>query len=443
MVPDDPDRRAARRWARGNQSVLSGNRVRIAAQLIDTKSGAHLWSEAYEEELEDIFGIQLAIATQIADTLQAEFSPSEKQRVAIQITTNPDAYAHYLRALSLWGNFAPTEPVHEALDDAIAADPNFATALAYKAWVHGIEATFGRVWFGPSFNADAQWRFITLAEQYAQRALALDEEQALAHVAMSTVHGVHRNWAADLASMERAYALSPNDYRVVHQMGWRYASTGRVDEGLQLSRHSVELNPGDFANIWNFGQLLYFEQRFEEMKRLRMRRGFGAMAEARNPGAGLSGLAFWYGLIGDAEAAKRVSRIAQSELPSGILHPSDQFWLHMATKDYDLAIRHLDSVIATGFPAGFAAMPNTPISTPFATANNSKIWYAEQDSRFNPPAGSDCLASGPGRERKLAGTNQDFCFLPQSRRFGLWALTSASDPKTMVYSPRVGSASRI
>ena len=107
----------------------AGNRVRITTQLIDAVSGAHLWSEAYEEDLEDIFGIQLAIATRIAGTLEAEFSPAEQARVANRTTDSPEAYAHYLEARTLFVNFRPTEPVHEALDAAIAIDPDSISQL--------------------------------------------------------------------------------------------------------------------------------------------------------------------------------------------------------------------------------------------------------------------------------------------------------------------------
>jgi TolB-like protein len=71
----------------------AGDRVRITAQLIDAASGAHLWSEAYERQLQDIFGVQLDIATQIADALKVELSPGEAADIATRVTENQEAYA--------------------------------------------------------------------------------------------------------------------------------------------------------------------------------------------------------------------------------------------------------------------------------------------------------------------------------------------------------------
>ena len=97
------------------RTVMSGSvryaseRVRILIELIDAATGEQLWSEAYEDNLQDIFGIQLAIATQVADSLQADFLPQERARVGTRTTKNPVAYTHYLRALNNWGSFHHTE----------------------------------------------------------------------------------------------------------------------------------------------------------------------------------------------------------------------------------------------------------------------------------------------------------------------------------------------
>jgi TolB-like protein len=117
----------------------AGNRVRITAQLIDGESGTNLWSEAYEEDLENVFGIQLDIATQIAGTLEAELSPTERERIARRATDSPEAYTHYLRALNSWGTFAPTSAIHRELEAAVELDPDFAAALAFDSTVYALE----------------------------------------------------------------------------------------------------------------------------------------------------------------------------------------------------------------------------------------------------------------------------------------------------------------
>jgi len=361
----------------------AGRRVRITAQLIDAVSGTHLWSAAYEEDLEDIFGIQLEIATRIADTLEAEFSPAEKERIASRATTNPDAYAYYLQAKSSWGDFAATGSIHEALDAAIILDPRFATALAFKAWMYGIEASFGQFYSGAAFDANAQQRFISLAEHHARRSLELDDEQALAHAALSLVHLASQRWQAASQSTVRAYALNPSDYMVLQQAGWDHASRGKFDEGVRLVERAVELNPADVANIWNSGQLFYWLERWEDAKRqaslvttLAPDASFGyamlaqasahtgdsesvrlngAMAEARNPTLDdLKSIALAYGRIGDLDAARRIFDLANAGDESTIPDLGWQFSMHMAVKEYDTAVSYLERAIDENFPIRMA-----------------------------------------------------------------------------------------
>ena len=113
----------------------AGNQVRVTAQLIDGDSGTHLWTEDYDGDLADIFGIQSDIATRIAMALEAELLPSERESLEKQPTDSLDAYALFLRARNepAGGSFGGSAGVVTAvtlLDAALALDPEF--ALAYS-----------------------------------------------------------------------------------------------------------------------------------------------------------------------------------------------------------------------------------------------------------------------------------------------------------------------
>jgi TolB-like protein len=356
----------------------AGDRVRITAQLIDAQSGAHLWSEAFEEDLEDVFEIQLRIASRIADTLDAEFSVVERERMAVRPTEDAEAYTHYLRAVSSFGNFAMIGPMHEALDEAIAADPAFASALAFKSWLHTIEAIAGPLFVGPGFNIDDQRRSIDLAQGYARRTLELDDRQAQAHLALAWARMLNRNWKAAFERFDRAYSLNPNSYFAVNNAAWTSLYRDDVELAIELVERSVELNPADFANQNNASELFYIAERWEDARRqaelvtkLAPDAAYGfaslalanarlgdaagvrasaAMAEARNPNLHeYAKIAQAHSLIGDSGQAKRIFDAASAGDESVTRNPVFHYEMRMAIKDWEGAVSYAEKALLEGF----------------------------------------------------------------------------------------------
>jgi TolB-like protein/Flp pilus assembly protein TadD len=358
----------------------AGNRVRITAQLIDATTGAHLWSEAFEDDLEDIFGIQLAIATRIADALEAEFSPAEQQRVGNRTTDSPEAYAHYLRAVSSYGSFRPSQPVHAALDAALALDPEFDTALAFKAFVYGVEGTTPELVNVPAYNAETVRRARALADDYARRALALNPEEGRAFHAMSLAQFGRREWQAALESAERAYTLSPNDYLIAFWMGRLLALAGDEEEGIALQRRALELNPNDMFAVWALGvtyeELGRWQESLDQYRivaavapdviqaqgglalssyfsgDLQTTRDIAARFESQGDSLdSLIASAGLYGrLLGDAKAARRVFDLAVAHPQYDTLNAGLKFGLYSAVKDGERAIGYLERMVDGNFP---------------------------------------------------------------------------------------------
>ena len=122
----------------------AGDRVRITAQLIDVTTGGHLWSEAYDRDLEDIFSIQSDIALNITKAMKAEFAVAEQQAIATRPTDSAEAYSEYVKALQLLGQVPmPLGAGLAHLDRALELDPNFAKALGYTAEAYGVAASLG------------------------------------------------------------------------------------------------------------------------------------------------------------------------------------------------------------------------------------------------------------------------------------------------------------
>ena len=343
----------------------AGNRVRISAQLIDPKTGVGIWSDVFEEDLKDIFGIQLAIATEIATALEAELSNSVRRRIGKQVTADPDAYGYYLLALSKQMNFAAMEPVNEALEKAIALDPEFATAMAFNAWVHAVQANVSR-FRGAAYGPESTAFHMQKALRYAETAIALDEEQAYAHMV--------------LGNHERALALKPNDYRVLSTIAAASRfSEKRYDEGIAMMERSIELNPADAANVQWLSEHLYRIERWPEailqaqnVIRIAPGMSFGhahlakvasmagqadlarasaETAESLDPDTySIVDIVTAYGRIGDEAAARRLFERTYDEGKAAIADPFWQYRMHAAIGRTAEAMDFLILMVEQSFP---------------------------------------------------------------------------------------------
>src|SRR5262249_25891858 len=146
----------------------AGGKVRVNAQLVDTRTDKHLWAQTYDRDLADVFVIQSEIAKAIADQLQAKLSPEEKAAIKHKPTDKLKAYDLYTEAkrlLTVWiGSKDAKESITRAitlLDQATKQDPSFAVAYCYAAMAH-IYMHF--------FNVDRTPTQLTAAKQAVDRA---------------------------------------------------------------------------------------------------------------------------------------------------------------------------------------------------------------------------------------------------------------------------------
>src|SRR5206468_4149804 len=124
----------------------AGGKVRVNAQLVDTRTDKHLWGQTYDRDLADVFAIQSEIAQKIADQLEAKISPREKAAIAEQPTKDLAAYDLYVRATSLIDEAAYANEEDQRakdyfqavdwLNQAVARDPGFLVAYCRLAEAH-------------------------------------------------------------------------------------------------------------------------------------------------------------------------------------------------------------------------------------------------------------------------------------------------------------------
>jgi eukaryotic-like serine/threonine-protein kinase len=209
-----------------------GNRVRITAELVNTRNGFHLWSETYERELQGVFAVQDEITRSIVNALKVKLAvslPAHEQR-------NTEAYELYLQGL-FFSNKSSEADLRRALNffkSALEKDPKFS-----RAWT-GI----AKVWY---FLADV---YVKPLEAYptsreaALKAIALDENDAEAHCYLSEAKRV-LDWdlAGADAELKRALELDPNSAPAHFFSALVPLFRGELKEGLRLVLEAKKLDP--------------------------------------------------------------------------------------------------------------------------------------------------------------------------------------------------------
>ena len=233
----------------------SGERIRITAQLVDGATSAHVWSQTYDRDLKDIFGVQSEIAAAVAQSLQVTLTT--RDRLGLGETNSPQAFEHYLQGRYLLNRRGAldVEISRGHFERALRIDPNYG-----RAWV----GLAGAIWIG--FDADqaiapdalAKWR------EAVERALAFAPNLAEAHVRASQYYWLTGDTRAADKHFKRALALNPSDSLVLGVSAGEAILHGRFDEGISLQRSAVAVDPLSAVNHHNLGSYLTGTGQWEE-----------------------------------------------------------------------------------------------------------------------------------------------------------------------------------
>ena len=205
----------------------AGSRVRITAQLIDAETDRHLWAERYDRELADIFAIQDEVTSSIVSILPGRVAAAAHDRVQRKPPENLAAYECVLAGKLLHHRAAraDNEEAQRMLDRAIALEPGYAHARAWKACVLGQSCVYG-------WCADVEATMRTVIKE-ATLALSLDENDSDVHRILAAVNLLRRDYDKALYHQERALALNPNDDLIVVQQGEVLTWIGQADQGIE------------------------------------------------------------------------------------------------------------------------------------------------------------------------------------------------------------------
>jgi len=237
----------------------AGNRVRVTAQLISAEDGYHLWSETYDQELQDVFKVQDEIARSIVKALRIELGAEEKEALVEPETEDVEAYTLYLKGRFFFYRYQEAD-LHRSLEQfrkALEHDPGYGRAYA------GIADTLMQLaddWVPPD-------EAYPEAMEAARKAIALDESLAEAHTALGKVLGWFE-WDFDGAELALRRAVSANPrYADAHwALGTILPPNGQLDEAIEEMRAALSIDPLTPNFTYFLARFLMFGRYLDEAK---------------------------------------------------------------------------------------------------------------------------------------------------------------------------------
>jgi len=247
----------------------SGKRIRITAQLIDARSGFHLWSETYDRELDDIFAVQDEIATAISDALKVKLALDTAVGEAVQPTiikaANSDAYEAFLRGRELI-HLRGQENLEDAvshLERSLRLDNNFAPAHAQLA----IATTM--LVDNPSAHGTLSLEEVRRkAIPHLERALELEPNLAEAHGGLALLAGFSGDPLAKLEYARRAVELNPSYSDAMNWLNNALSDLGRYEEREAIFKQALATDPLNIMLRQNYAGRLGFRHEIERSHEL-------------------------------------------------------------------------------------------------------------------------------------------------------------------------------
>lgn len=243
------------------------NRVRVTAQLIDTRTDLHLWAEHYDRDIADVFAIQSEIAEAIADQLRAKLSSGERAALKRPATTNVEAFDLASRARALYvdtsNQVQASKKLPEAarlLEQAVKRDPTYLAAWCFLARVHG-----DIYWQGHDHTSAR----LALAHAALEAAAHLQPDAGEVHLGLADYyyHGF-RDYAQARRELDAARKSLPNNPEVFEYSGYIDRREGRWSDATRNLERALEVDPRNFLTLQQLALMFQMQHRYAEEARI-------------------------------------------------------------------------------------------------------------------------------------------------------------------------------
>ncbi|MCZ6917823.1 MAG: protein kinase [Gemmatimonadetes bacterium] len=215
----------------------AGDSVRITAQLVVPDPERHLWAQAYERSLEDLFALQSEVAMAVARAIEAELTPQDEARLVSVTAVDHEAHDAYLRARyhHAQGTVEGFQQAIRYYTEAIDRSPDFAVAHAGLALSLHLLGVYGG---GPVQQTEPR------AKRHAEAALQLDEGLAEAHAVLAGIRSMFDwDWPGAERAYRRALEVDRNSASARQWYAYHLSAMGRGTEAVGQARRGLELDP--------------------------------------------------------------------------------------------------------------------------------------------------------------------------------------------------------
>ncbi len=216
----------------------AGGTLRITTQLVDVRSGYHLWSERFDRSIEDVFAIQDEIGKNVVRALKVTLTENERRVIAKVPTTDVEAYDLYMRAIQRYHEMTNQglSYARNLLTSAIIRDPNY--ALAYC----GLSDCYSMMW---TFY-DHDHSNIEHALMASRKALELDPELAQAHASYGLALSLDKRYDEAEKEFVAAIDLAPKLYEAYYFYARSLRPQGKLSEAAEMFEKAAEVRPEDY-----------------------------------------------------------------------------------------------------------------------------------------------------------------------------------------------------
>ena len=237
----------------------SGDQIRINAQLADGGSGVQLWAERFDGTLADVFALQDHVNRRIVSALEINLTLDDKRVLEQVETDSPEAYDLLLLGLERVNRFTRESNIEarELFQQAASVDPGYARAYANISMTHGSDALFQ--W------TDDREESIRLGLEFADKALAMDDNLVQGHQTRSVIYLLKREHLIALEEANKTIRLHPDYVDGQATLAFIQSFSGRLEEALESLQRARKINPrstGVYLEIE--GRSLFLLGRYDE-----------------------------------------------------------------------------------------------------------------------------------------------------------------------------------
>ncbi|MHC4807904.1 MAG: tetratricopeptide repeat protein, partial [Planctomycetota bacterium] len=242
------------------------SQVRVMPQLIRASDDRHMWAEAYDNEMSEVFRVQSDVAERVAQALDITLLEPEQQALASEPTENMEAYGYYLRGNEYYHRSSDKNNVRIAIrmyEKAAELDPRLALAYTQLSKAH-----LNMYWY----HYDHSEERLAMAKQAVDKALELNPNLPEAHLALGHYYYQgHLDYDRALEQFAIVRKSQPSNSQLIAYVGYVQRRRGKIEQGLANIKKAAELDPLSNNLAVDVGTTLKFLRKYKEAERYYVR----------------------------------------------------------------------------------------------------------------------------------------------------------------------------